>query len=427
MVLSVFAFGGCQSASNLANVSSGVQGGGVVPQVVQTGGGDSWVRFLLNSGDEPYHIVAGPDGNMWFTSPNTNTILRITMEGVVTHFPLTGGPGFPADITVGPDHALWFTEQSGIGRITTDGTATHYPIQQFDVGTRSITRGPNGNVWFTVNGGSTVGYVGKITTSGVITLYQVGVSAGSMEGIVAGPDGNIWFAVSVGSGKVAGAVGRITPAGTITLFAPDPAGPRPQQIVQAGDHHLYYLDAGNRADRRAVVRVDATTGATTLIGRVMRPGNLVPVGSDSLWYMSACGCPGMYVRGISLTNGSSSTKLTSPYSDVGDVALGPDGNFWIAWGGTKEAGIDVAIRRSMHVSPSSLTMFSNENATVTVTEKRYAGVFKATSGDNTIVKINSINPARSFDVQAQAAGTTTITLDDQHGNTATIPVTVSNR
>jgi streptogramin lyase len=36
----------------------------------------------------------------------------------------------PAGIALGPDGALWFTEQSGnkIGRITTDGTITEYPI-----------------------------------------------------------------------------------------------------------------------------------------------------------------------------------------------------------------------------------------------------------------------------------------------------------
>jgi streptogramin lyase len=36
----------------------------------------------------------------------------------------------PTSITVGPDGALWFTEQTGnkIGRITTAGVITEYPI-----------------------------------------------------------------------------------------------------------------------------------------------------------------------------------------------------------------------------------------------------------------------------------------------------------
>src|SRR5581483_5736987 len=52
----------------------------------------------------PNGITAGPDGNIWFTY--TQGIGRITLPGVATSFPVTGGA---AEITAGPDGNLWFT------------------------------------------------------------------------------------------------------------------------------------------------------------------------------------------------------------------------------------------------------------------------------------------------------------------------------
>ena len=419
VVLSLVTFGGCQGAPNVANVPTG--GSGVaVPKVVQTGGDDSWARFLLHPNDSPVYITTGPDGNMWSTNYGSghNSILSITMAGVVTRYTLTGGLGYPLDIVAGPDHALWFTEQAGIGRITTVGTDTHYPLQGFDTG--FITSGPDGNLWFTAIGGST-GYIGRITTGGVITLYALGVSD-FVGGIVTGPDGNIWFTVT-GTRKVHGNVGRIMPDGSITMFPADPSGPRPSQIVLAGDHQLYYLDGGYR---QSLVRVNATTGATTVIGRFKDPINLVPIGQHFIWYMSNCHCtltPSVWA--ISLTTGFNEEKIASPYGSVlGRGARGPDGNFWIA---SEDGSIDVAIRKSMLVSPLSLTMFPTEGANVSVSERFFSGLFTATSGNTSILKIVTNNPSHGpFGVQARATGSTTLTLQDTKGNVATIPVTVSN-
>ena len=51
----------------------------------------------------PYTIVAGPDGNLWFTESDVHRIGRITPAGVITSFKLpTGRPthtGSPWDLT----------------------------------------------------------------------------------------------------------------------------------------------------------------------------------------------------------------------------------------------------------------------------------------------------------------------------------------
>src|SRR6202023_3902668 len=95
--LSFVALEGCQHASNM-DPNNSVPGRSILPQVVQTGGGDLWARFLLPAHVDPGYIVAGPDANMWFTSFGTNTIDQITMAGALAEYPLTGGPGYPLDI-----------------------------------------------------------------------------------------------------------------------------------------------------------------------------------------------------------------------------------------------------------------------------------------------------------------------------------------
>ena len=61
-------------------------------------------------------IVAGPDGNLWFTEPFVNQIGKISSAtGVITEYQVsnTGVPlSFPNGITYGPDGNLWFVESS---------------------------------------------------------------------------------------------------------------------------------------------------------------------------------------------------------------------------------------------------------------------------------------------------------------------------
>ena len=76
------------------------------------------------------NIVAGPDGNLWFTetSRSTHKIGRITTAGVVTEFSIpTGATSGPGGIAAGPDGNLWFTY------------AVHTP------GTSSVTRMSGGS------------------------------------------------------------------------------------------------------------------------------------------------------------------------------------------------------------------------------------------------------------------------------------------
>src|ERR1041385_5171890 len=87
---------------------------------------------LPSPSSTPRFLVAGPDGNLWFTESDGNAIGRITPAGTLAEFPLPNAGSEPWRIAAGPDGALWFTELLGnrIGRITVVGL-----IEEFEVPT----------------------------------------------------------------------------------------------------------------------------------------------------------------------------------------------------------------------------------------------------------------------------------------------------
>ncbi|HZU01746.1 MAG TPA: hypothetical protein VFA10_18900 [Ktedonobacteraceae bacterium] len=160
------------------------------------------------SGSVPNEIVAGPDGNLWFTEVSANRIGRISPSGSITEFPVP--MPIPTDnngqienglsgIVAGPDGNLWFTEVSAnkIGRISPSGSITAFPIPTAKGDPVGITSGPDGNLWFTESNGNKIG---RITPSGTVTEFAIPTLHSFPEGIAAGPDGNLWF--TEGNGKI---------------------------------------------------------------------------------------------------------------------------------------------------------------------------------------------------------------------------------
>jgi streptogramin lyase len=72
---------------------------------------------LSNSSESPGGIVAGPDGNLWFTEYYSGNIGRITPTGTITEFIVAAGKNMsPSGITLGADCNLWFTDP-GNGKV----------------------------------------------------------------------------------------------------------------------------------------------------------------------------------------------------------------------------------------------------------------------------------------------------------------------
>ena len=102
---------------------------------------------IPTAGTQPFSIVAGSDGNLWFTENGGGSVGRITPAGVITEFPMPGAHT-TLIITSGPDGNLWASTGAGtVARITTAGVVTEFPLDTPHSGPNFITTGPDGNLW----------------------------------------------------------------------------------------------------------------------------------------------------------------------------------------------------------------------------------------------------------------------------------------
>ena len=94
----------------------------------------------MGEGWPPGGICRGRDGNLWLTHGAANAILRISVTGTVTSFPLPTEGGFPVDITRGNRGVIWFSEAGAIGRfvVRKDGT---FVVHEQMTGARHAERG----------------------------------------------------------------------------------------------------------------------------------------------------------------------------------------------------------------------------------------------------------------------------------------------
>src|SRR6185437_13863371 len=127
-------------------------------------------------GSYPEGIAAGPrDHTMWFTESASGKIGRIdTITQKFKEYSLPS-PSQPYRIALGPDGAMWFTNQGSVGRITTHG---HIHLYSIGLNTaKGITTGPDGGVWFTGRSnhdGSLLGRIDPNTHMRKIYKYAAG-------------------------------------------------------------------------------------------------------------------------------------------------------------------------------------------------------------------------------------------------------------
>jgi len=271
----------------------------------------------FGTGAEPFHIAAGPDGNMWFTEQIGNNIGKITPNGTITEYSVPTGGAQPGSIAAGPDGNMWFTEFSGghVGKITPSGTVTEYNLPSGGKETGGIAAGPDGNMWISLINSNTID---KVSMSGSITQNTV-ASGGDLQYVAAGPDGNMWF-TEQGNNKI----GKMSTSGTVLAeYTVPTSSSEPQDIVSGPDGNMWFTEFGG--DKIGKV----TTSGTFTEYAVPTPSAVpwgITVGPDNmLWF----GEQNANKVGRVSTSGTI-TEYTVPTSNSfpTGIATGADGNMW---------------------------------------------------------------------------------------------------
>lgn len=156
---------------------------------------------LERENSQPSGIVAGPDGNLWFTEAGFDEIAQYDpTTRNITEFKGTAGAGpvVPTDATMGADGNLWYTESLAhkIGRMVIVGTQLQpngtiigeYPMPATPSNPATLALGPDGDIWFTEMATS---LIGSVDQNGNVTEYAGLTGASQPLGIALGPEGNL--------------------------------------------------------------------------------------------------------------------------------------------------------------------------------------------------------------------------------------------
>lgn len=299
----------------------------------------------------PFWITPGPDGNLWFTNPEGDTVGRITPKGVVTEFQLAKQT-HPQTITAGADGNLWFTMrlQDKIGVMDTNGNLLHqYSAQQPSATPYSIAPSPDRVVWFTdysLDSEDTLDKVERMTLDGnTVDKFDLAQCACAPLGATYGPDGNMWFTEELGftpemQGNGDGTVDRVSLDGkTIDRFAvrTDFNQALPSFLTPGPDGNVWFTEASGQLHNLG--RVTPAGVVTEFhIADTFASTNAVTTGADGdIWFTEAGSSDGdvwrMHPNGALI-----GTAIPVHFNPIG-IALGPDGNIWFTSREDGEIGV----------------------------------------------------------------------------------------
>jgi len=174
--------------------------------VISSSGGDA-VRTqnyeageaIANAGSYIYVAAAENYGNgtqhgIKLYELNASTLTSFTQVAVLA------APSNIHFMTLGPDGALWFTDngRNAIGRYSS-GTVHEYAVPTSNADPEGIVRGLDGALWFTE---ALSNKLGRITTTGTITEYKLPFTGGKPTGLAAVTTvRNLWY-TDIGTGKL---------------------------------------------------------------------------------------------------------------------------------------------------------------------------------------------------------------------------------
>jgi virginiamycin B lyase len=243
---------------------------------VSTAGAFKGAVATPHSDDVAEAIVAGRDGNIWFSESGNHVgrIGRITPTGILTEYRLPAGTD-PIALAAGPagivyvGHpsatlglvsysgrlstlnfptklgikyvaydsrgTLWYAGCDGVGRLTSSHQVRDYPVEGGCNGEPGVAVARDGIAWFSAGG-----HIGYVDSAGKMRLFKPLYAPTSMT---TAPDGNLWFVNYHGN-----LIARITPRGAVSRF-PTTFGDSPGDIAVGPDGNLWVCGS------RKIVRI----------------------------------------------------------------------------------------------------------------------------------------------------------------------------
>jgi virginiamycin B lyase len=272
---------------------------------------------------EPFDIVAGPHGSMWFTEFAADKIGRISRSGTITQFTVpTAGAG-PYQIAAGADGTMWFTEYNTtkIGRVSPGGHITEFQIPRPSYGGTAIIGAGRGPVF----AADPAGFIDVVLPGGAVGRIKVPSALGLPFAITRLSDGTLWLSELTGYYEfsrhlLSFPAGSGTPSRTLAL--PD----RLSNVVGlAGGpgRTAWFADFGagdigevGRNGRVSFFPVEPALGGLSDIAA--GPGG-------AMWFAEQDGVIGRVSSGGRVTE----VALGSPDTDIDGIAAGPGNSVWV--------------------------------------------------------------------------------------------------
>jgi virginiamycin B lyase len=290
---------------------------------------------LMPGTSSPGAITPGPDGaSLWFTTEGTASVPasigRITTGGVVSNnYPLPIGAA-PDHIVAGPDGRIWFT-QAGRSRLGALNPATGV-IDEYTTGgqPQAIVVGPDGALWYTEVAPNRISRINPFDGQ-IGPQYTIPTPSSDPSDLVSGPDGRLWFTEqAVGVSKI----GAMTTTGAFQEFPTPTPGSEPSSIINTAGGILWFTEAG----AAAIGRITTTGAITEFPSAGTTPSGIAAGGDGALWYTlgfgGTPGCSGTSDHAVGrITSGGTFTNkfaTPTPASDPSDITVGPDGALWFS-------------------------------------------------------------------------------------------------
>jgi virginiamycin B lyase len=289
-------------------------------------------------GAHPHDPAVGPDGALWFTEQMVNKLGRLDPKtGAIQEYPL------PSDKNAGPhglvadkEGHIWFTANFGgyIGKLDPrTGKVTEYkmPLEKAD-DPHTAVFDATGILWFTVQGGNMVGRLDP--RSGKVELKEVPTASALPYGIQINSKGIPVFC-ELGTNKMA----SIDPGTLAIREYPLPPQVRPRRLAIAADDTVYFTDfkSGHLGT------LNMATGGVKLFdspgGAESNPYGITITPDGMVWYSESGVHPNTIIQFDPKTQSFARANIPSGGGVVRNMAATSDGRVYIACSGVDKVGI----------------------------------------------------------------------------------------